>query len=107
MTTFDDADAVWRRYPALPRMWTDTRVAAVILELERERDETRAQLNHAAGVIKDMEAKMLPVNEYVARLEAACMEALAIAEGRQPGTWDDVMRLLRAVLPEILRAQGQ
>src|ERR1051325_241747 len=103
MTSFNDADAVWERYPTLPRAWVDVRVAAVILGLERERDELRAQPTHAAGVVTDLQDKMLPVNEYVARLETACLEVLAIAEDRQPGNWDDVMRLMRGVLPEVLR----
>jgi flagellar biosynthesis chaperone FliJ len=56
----------------------DSREKAIkeIMRLERERDELRGQLTHAAGVIKDLQDKMLPVNEYVARLEAACKEAL-------------------------------
>ena len=83
----------------------DSREKAIkeIMRLERERDELRGQLTHAAGVIKDLQDKMLPVNEYVARLETACLEVLAIAEDRQPGNWDDVMRLMRGVLPEVLR----
>ena len=41
MITLNDADAVWERYPALPREYIDTRVAAVILGLEQERDKWR------------------------------------------------------------------
>lgn len=43
MTTFNDADTVWERHPGLARTPVDTRVAAVILELEKERDDARAE----------------------------------------------------------------
>lgn len=41
MITLNDADAVWERYPALPREYIDARVAEVILGLEQERDKWR------------------------------------------------------------------
>jgi hypothetical protein len=33
-----------------------------------------------------------------ARLHDACKEALVICEGRQEGTYDDIMRIMRAAL---------
>lgn len=41
MTTLNEADAVWERYPSLPREYIDARVAGVILDLEQERDKWR------------------------------------------------------------------
>jgi hypothetical protein len=41
LITLNDADAVWERYPALPREYIDARVAGVILGLEQERDKWR------------------------------------------------------------------
>jgi len=98
----------------------DSREKAVkeIMRLEHERDEQAAQLTHAAALVKDLQDKMLPVNEYVARLEAACKEALAYFDmlSDPDEQADDMMisvrrvgaeRAIREALPEALRAQGQ
>ena len=82
MTSFNDADAVWQRYPTLPRAWVDTRVAAVILGLERERDAARA-------AIESFLAEYLTYQSFdQARLQY-------------------YIGLFQVALPEILRAQGQ
>ena len=68
MITLNDADAVWGRYPALPREYIDARIATVILGLEQERDMGGRELSRAADTIERQQQEINELQDEVASL---------------------------------------
>jgi chromosome segregation ATPase len=74
-------------------------------ELEYERAShhtTQGQLRHAAGIVKDLQGKMQPVNEYVAALERQIAH-LCSSSSRPLGYTNEVVLVNRAALHALAR----
>jgi tetrahydromethanopterin S-methyltransferase subunit B len=65
-------------------------------------DRQRDELAHAGGIIRDLEAKMMPVNEYVASLERQ-VEHLCRSASRPLGYTDEVVLVDREQLHALAR----